>query len=377
MTNVFLILLSISTIYNCEFKKNYKEKTENNLINKYNYGENRNNFNVKFDSLFMIFPINDSLFQSFQDVFTDRFDNIYISDKKNMCIYKYDCTGKLLTTISKHGIGPGELVSFSNAFIQKDTLRIIDNKRKSVLNFMLDGTFLYRFEIKEKDFIEKIEVIDDSLLVAQTIRYKIQPDKIDHITNISLFDNRFNKKHDLTQNILENFSNNTIHLTPLNKNYFCVSKSNIYIGIKDINKYQFKEYSLDGKLLSNINNKYHKVIFPEKDYMMYYSEKLKDPYFSKYLDKLGKCKFSYDNIYAVDEKLIFLLRYESFFSKYVYFDVFQNGEFFKSIKFNLPQFDNVPHEATYNRYRFHFKDNKCILLDINNMLVIYSISFEK
>ncbi|MFC1729911.1 6-bladed beta-propeller [candidate division KSB1 bacterium] len=79
------------------------------------------------------------------DVYVDRFDNIYVCDSRNFRVQKYSADGEYVLTIGEQGQGPGEFPGGgpSRIFVDTDTLIVIEQR---IYKFTLDGDFVYHAE---------------------------------------------------------------------------------------------------------------------------------------------------------------------------------------------------------------------------------------
>ncbi|MFC1734109.1 6-bladed beta-propeller [candidate division KSB1 bacterium] len=79
------------------------------------------------------------------DMYIDRFDNIYVCDSRNFRIQKYNADGEFILTIGRQGQGPGEFPGRGpeRIFIDKDTLIVFEQK---IFRYTLDGDFMYHVE---------------------------------------------------------------------------------------------------------------------------------------------------------------------------------------------------------------------------------------
>ena len=68
--------------------------------------------------------------------------NIYVIDKKQKKIFRFNSQGNFLNTIGKLGNGPGEFSSCSSCFLNGDTVFVSDIKTRRILSYMPEGDFV-------------------------------------------------------------------------------------------------------------------------------------------------------------------------------------------------------------------------------------------
>ena len=76
-------------------------------------------------------------------VIADRQNNIYIVDFGIYKVFRFDPDGQYITSYGEGmGSGPGELSSILDVSITRDTVTIVDNTARKILNFHINGRFL-------------------------------------------------------------------------------------------------------------------------------------------------------------------------------------------------------------------------------------------
>lgn len=68
--------------------------------------------------------------------------NIYVLDKKQKKIFRFNSQGKFLNTVGKFGNGPGEFSSCSSCFLNKDTVFVSDLETRRIFSYTQEGKFI-------------------------------------------------------------------------------------------------------------------------------------------------------------------------------------------------------------------------------------------
>ena len=68
--------------------------------------------------------------------------NIYVVDKKQTKIFRFNNQGNFLNIVGKLGNGPGEFSSCSSCFLNRDTVFVSDLDTRRILSYTLEGNFI-------------------------------------------------------------------------------------------------------------------------------------------------------------------------------------------------------------------------------------------
>jgi len=262
-----------------------------------------------------------------QGVEADSEGNIYIMDRYDFKVLKFDKDGKFTGGIGKKGQGPGEFETPITIFIDnKDNLYVHDITRWSLVVFNKKGEFVEN--IKGTGilyYLSKVMINPDLNIVCGYQPLSTMDDE--QIYKISKFDREFNHLLDIyeregvfiTKSIRTGggtFSMQAPRYTP-GVIWTMDSDGRFYISYND--SYNIKILSNNGELISEINRKYkpEKISDEEKKQMLEsYEKRIKN--ISKYID-FPKVKPPILRLYTVEDYL-FVLRKR--IGKEYFFDVF-------------------------------------------------------
>jgi len=107
-------------------------------------------------------------FLRIEDFTVDHHGNIYVLDKDEKKIFKYDSNGARITGVSGKGQGPGELIMPGGMVWAKDSLWVADVMNNSVSLFKNDE-FSKKINLEQTPY--SLSVLDDKVCVAPTSIY--------------------------------------------------------------------------------------------------------------------------------------------------------------------------------------------------------------
>lgn len=110
-------------------------------------------------------------FIEFTDFCTDEAGNIFLSDSRNVKIYKFDTQGKWQKTLLNKGEGPGEFSSSFSMQINDGNLYVNDSIAKKIAVFNADGVLLK--EIRQTNFVRDLVVIKKDQYAAFSTSYDL------------------------------------------------------------------------------------------------------------------------------------------------------------------------------------------------------------
>ncbi|MBN1970195.1 MAG: hypothetical protein JXR48_05575 [Candidatus Delongbacteria bacterium] len=373
---VFIISIAVMILACSKSEKNYTiqkigdvEVVRNKNIPTFTKTE------LKLDNLVEINgpELSDSLAAFYEPRFVklDKNNDIYIADDKSCSIKRFNKNGSFLNKIGGKGNGPGEFEYFSNIFFFEDTICVTsppnENRKFSKngefflkthfsKNILLLGGMLEQLtgrnyiasylsfdlndvkpsstikcvtSIFEEELVEKVKVIEDSLLVTE---YREKPYKLSEIQPIITFD----------------------------------GKSRIYLTKKSKEKYEIHVYNFEGKQANIIVKSYRKIPFSDAQIQKIKEFNKGNKAFIKQLDYKHSIERmmvdKYDNMWVKSGDL---------------YDVFDN----KGIYNGLVDFKtfNLSDDPEYlNNNTISFENDKIIITDYENSIVRvydYEVSF--
>lgn len=95
--------------------------------------------------------------------------NIFVTDWRQNCIYRFDKEGKFINEINCWGEGPEEYLRINKIWVHNDALYIYDSKGLKINYYTLEGDFKGR--ITCKNHFSDIEMLSDSLFLCFTPTY--------------------------------------------------------------------------------------------------------------------------------------------------------------------------------------------------------------
>lgn len=110
----------------------------------------------------------------FQSVVKDDAGNIFLTDNRNVRVYKFDPEGKLVSQFLTKGQGPGEFPRFDNLQIVGGHAWIIGNWPMKIAKFSLDGRFVdeWAFPSFRNFYLRTLVIGEDRFL---TVGYQDLP----------------------------------------------------------------------------------------------------------------------------------------------------------------------------------------------------------
>lgn len=308
----------------------------------------------------------------------DSKGNIYLLDFRgasDIWVFKFDKTGKFLSSFGKKGQGPGEfqrprIIKVTN----EDEIAIVDGSMKLVI-LDKDGELIREISTSTINGL-LIPLNKERYLLAKTIRYPsedIESRFSYHLCNVELKELKelasVENPNSLKVNRLDG-----VQTIPI----FHITEKSIFVG--DPKKgYEIFEYDFDGKLLRKIRKEYKHVVVPE-EYKKRFLKMFERPdqeryrkiaYFPKHLPP-------FQFFFADDGGNLFVMTYEKGSSprKYIY-DIFnENGIFIARTQLeniSIDEFSEVPLNVKARSGRLYCLREK---EDGYKELVVYRMKWE-
>ncbi|PIE77701.1 MAG: hypothetical protein CSA15_11575 [Candidatus Delongbacteria bacterium] len=188
----------------------------------------------------------------------DRDGNLYILDRGNNNIVKFNSEGKYIKSFIKTGNGPGEVESIGFFSIANDRIVVIDRLKKRYLYYSLDGDFIN--SIESENFVAFSKLNSQGLL---GLSYKIEK-KDKRYLDISLIYDR------------KGFDSKSIFSTGmkvLDKNYvefdntpiFDLSDDIIAVYERSRDRFKVEVFDNKGERIYNFSNNFTKKKLSKKD----------------------------------------------------------------------------------------------------------------
>ena len=168
--------------------------------------------------------------------------NLYILDRGNFRIQKFDTQGNYVATIGRYGLGPAEFVDPTSLNIDSDgRLYIGDRSRKRIIELLPDGYEVRRFQFDESSYSYF------KLLQLKEFIFP-HPESSDSFL-FKIYDFEGNLKR--TIGMGKDYGDMRVNIT-MNTFYYAVDNyDNIYVTYKYRNL--MEKYSSDGKLIMQID----------------------------------------------------------------------------------------------------------------------------
>ncbi|MBI9015582.1 MAG: 6-bladed beta-propeller [Clostridiales bacterium] len=163
MNKSYFVLICLFVILGCNNKKKDKgldiNLTQNNST--INYTEIIN----KIDTVYL--ETNDSCLISNVNNIYNVDSLIFLLDKKQKTVFKYDVTGKFLTKLCNIGRGPNEYISISSFAIKRaeKLVVILDCTSKNIITYDFDFNEINRIKYDEKTIVRSLAPLKNGNLL--------------------------------------------------------------------------------------------------------------------------------------------------------------------------------------------------------------------
>lgn len=190
---------------------------------------------------------------------SDNSGNIYISDRFNAKIIKYDTKGNFIKSFSGKGQGPGEMLEPTELMIFNDTLYALDYTMLKALTFTLNGDFIRDINLPAENVVGCgfLHKINEEKFVGILRTARKADDKIYFTFFLNIFKKDFSVVKSLNSVEVEYNGaafNGHDYVTP-----YAIGKDKIYVLKASTDVYEISVFDFDGKLLYKISKSYAKL----------------------------------------------------------------------------------------------------------------------
>ncbi|MBN1971825.1 MAG: 6-bladed beta-propeller [Candidatus Delongbacteria bacterium] len=274
----------------------------------------------------------------------DNDGNIYVLDILSSKVEKFNKNGKYITSISNRGSGPGESIYPNGIILDKDSLLILNSRKRAILNFDLKGN--YRHEMKYDNRLPSgmeqignnyLGMIDENIggdSPSRSFKLTICNNTLDTLKTI------YNYNIDLNNS---DFYNNFLDIFPP----YCASDSLIYVSGNSSNEYKIDVYDFHGNKKSVISKNYRKHPISDNEKMHIIKEiNLKEPLVT---DIPNKFKKAINYIIIEERGAVWVMTPDLTSEKdinHIKIDIFKNGIYQNSfysteLEYHLSYSDNL------------------------------------
>ena len=128
--------------------------------------EQEENFQLQLNENFSIGKDDTSFFTYATHIALDSEGNIFVLDRGNLRIGKFDSAGNLIRFFGRRGNGPGEFLYPRDMGISPDcVLCVLDNKRIRMIKYSTDGEFLGEFALGSRRYKKMLLRSNKSIIV--------------------------------------------------------------------------------------------------------------------------------------------------------------------------------------------------------------------
>jgi len=278
-------------------------------------------------------------------------DNIYILDKYDLTIKKYDFKGNYICKIGQRGQGPGEYTSARSFTIVNDsTIIVSDQERKIYPIFDTEGNFINN--LNSDSFITSIKKAKNGI-VGNSFSFKNTQNGTYIITGVSYLDmygtfkSIANKEFKLDDNFQE------VNSTAL----FTANEKEIIISWKSSNSFSITAYDYQADIGYIITKNYREIQYTDSEIL-----EMKTLFPSL---KLNNKKYSIRDIFSDYKQRIWVERSldANTNSQSIVFDVFSEGIFYSNVI--LPN-NNRASDILNIQKRIFLSNNYLFLIQQNN-----------
>jgi hypothetical protein len=240
------------------------------------------------EELFIDLEADDLAAQGLTDVWgfdVDSNRNIYFfknPTSEGYLVYKFDPSGRFLSSFALRGQGPGEvqMPSFQK-FNARDELPITDSGINTIKMFDTEGSIVKSIDLGvHVGFMGNMTypLENGNFLIRRSLRGELEEK---HYFVMGLFDPEFNEIKEFDRfEVIQPIRADKVRL-PMHKSVWCVSKKHIYLGNEN-NGYEIHVYDFEGNFVKKIRKTYQPT--PVNDeFKQYVNAQIKDtpPVFKK------------------------------------------------------------------------------------------------
>lgn len=154
-----LLITCITLFFSCSKRENRKD------ISTYKIDLNKESSLSDLFEDWKAIPLetNDSILISNIDKIEISKENLFIADRKNMEIYRFDINGHFLHSINRQGAGPEEYIEISDFQVRGNSLYILSSQSRAINQYDLSGRFVRSYKLI--DFYHYFDFLNDDTLV--------------------------------------------------------------------------------------------------------------------------------------------------------------------------------------------------------------------
>lgn len=230
---------------------------------------------IKLNEVPNLWPLleKNNIFQP-TSILSDRNGNFYIFDNSSKSIYKFSASFELIKKFGQKGQGPGEFSQSVGKILLSpdDKLAVLENRRKTLHYFDLDGDFLESFLIDEVGTPDDLAIDQNGNHYFTDLGFYINRyhvlryDRNARLTGMYLPDEYFITWGEVTKKGTPREQTERIaQLMAQHHRKIEINRNNeIYIGRFD--KYILEKYSKDFKLVWRKEMKFERKVLPHAGY---------------------------------------------------------------------------------------------------------------
>ncbi|MGD8539622.1 MAG: 6-bladed beta-propeller [Candidatus Aminicenantes bacterium] len=107
----------------------------------------------------------------FQMAKKDKTGNLYLADSRNVRVFKFDLSGKLITQFLRKGQGPGEFPRFGDIQIAHNFIWVIGNWPMKIAKYTPDGQYVNEWLFRTfRNFYLRTQVVDEDRFLTVSYR---------------------------------------------------------------------------------------------------------------------------------------------------------------------------------------------------------------
>lgn len=191
-------------------------------------------------------------------------DEIFILDRDNYRITKFDSNGNFLLSFGGKGQGPGEFINPSSLLDMQDSLCVMEWSNNNLSFFSKEGIFLHRKHNKSGSF--RNLVYFSNILLGHKFNFSRINNKIFMTNNIGILDKNFKKFTPLFELKKEYDKNNSkIGVFDL-YTPFCKNKNKIFIAENSTNSFKIHVLDINGTTINKIERNYVKEKYSDEEF---------------------------------------------------------------------------------------------------------------